>query len=139
MSFTVLPGFPLRSAILGYYTPKNVVVPDVKIDVTFEDSDGALKKVFSEDPLIRNELVELLVPLLRVDLAKLMAGAVATTELNMADSHNVKREAQPSGTRRVFRRSSTKSRSRSCRRSRRPRRRFSPRTWRSDPPTPSTR
>jgi hypothetical protein len=93
MSFTVLPGFPLRSAILTYYTPKNVVVPDVKIDVTFEDSDGALKKVFGEDPLIRNELLELLVPLLRVDLAKLMAGAVATTELNMADSHNVKREA----------------------------------------------
>lgn len=93
MSFTVLPGFPLRSAILSYYTPKNVVVPDVKIDVTFEDSDGALKKVFSEDPLIRNELMEVLVPLLRVDLAKLMAGAVATTELNMADAHNVKREA----------------------------------------------
>jgi hypothetical protein len=93
MAFTVLAGFPLRSAILGYYTPKNVVVPDVKIDVTFEDPDGALKKAFSEDPLIRNELVEVLVPLLRVDLAKLMAGAVATTELNMADSHNVKREA----------------------------------------------
>jgi len=93
MSFAVLPGFPLRSAILGYYQPKNVVVPDVKIDVTFEDPDGALKKVFSEDPLIRNELVELLMPLLRVDLAKLMASAVAATELNMADSHNVKREA----------------------------------------------
>ncbi len=93
MSFSVLPDFPLRSAILGYYTPKNVVVPDVRIDVTFEDPDGSLQKAFSADPLLRNELMESLVPLLRVDLAKLMASAVVATEINMADSHNVKREA----------------------------------------------
>ncbi|WP_373059719.1 hypothetical protein [Gemmatimonas sp.] len=93
MPFTVLHGFPLRSAIIGHYRPTNVVVPDVKIDVTFEDPDGSLQKVFSKDPLLLNQLVDLLQPLLRGDLAKLMAGAVHGTELNMADAHKVKREA----------------------------------------------
>ena len=54
MSFTVLPGFPLRSAILSYYTPKNVVVPDVRVDVTFDDADGSLRKTFGDDPLLLN-------------------------------------------------------------------------------------
>jgi len=92
MPFTVLPGFPLRSAILSYYTPKNVVVPDVRVDVTFDDADGSLRKAFGDDPLLLNELIEMLQRLLREDLAKLMAGAVAGTELNMSDAHAMKRE-----------------------------------------------
>ena len=92
MSFTVLPGFPLRSAILSYYSPKNVVVPDVRVDVTFDDADGSLRKAFGDDPLLLNELMDRLQVLLREDLAKLMASAVAGTELNMADAHAMKRE-----------------------------------------------
>lgn len=94
MDFTVIRAFPLRSAILGHYSPKNVVVPDVKITVTLADPDGTLKKAYDADPLMQQQLSDKLIPLLREDMAKLMASVVAGTELNMAGAHKVKREDQ---------------------------------------------
>jgi hypothetical protein len=92
MDFTVIRGFSLRSAILGHYSPKNVVVPDVKISVTLADPDGTLKQAYDADPLLQQQLSDKLIALLREDMAKLMASVVAGTELNMADAHKVKRE-----------------------------------------------
>src|SRR6476661_10598803 len=92
MPFTVIQGFPLRNAILGHYAPTNVVVPDVKVSVTLDDPDGKLKAAFLADPMLQQQMTDRLIPLLREDLAKLMASVVAATELNMADAHKVKRE-----------------------------------------------
>ena len=92
MALIVIKDFPLRSAILGHYAPKNVVVPEVKISVTLDDPDGKLKAAFVADPLLQQQMTDRLIPLLREDLAKLMASVVAATELNMADAHRVKRE-----------------------------------------------
>ena len=92
MPVTVITAYPLRSAILGYYAPTNVVVPDVGISVTLDDPDGKLKSAFDQDPLLQQQMRDKLMPLLREDLAKLMASVVAGTELNMADAHKVKRE-----------------------------------------------
>ena len=55
--YRVLVGYQIREAILANYRPQHVVVPDVRIDVSFEDPTGKLGTAFMADPLLHQKMV----------------------------------------------------------------------------------
>lgn len=91
MPVTVLARFPLRESILAHYRPTLVVVPDVRVDVSFDDPAGQLATAFRADPLLQQRMVDRVQQLLKQDLAKLMAHAVAMTEVNITSAQKAGR------------------------------------------------
>ena len=83
MLIRVISQLSLRDSILQNYTPKRVVLPDVRVDITFDDPMGKLEAALSADPLLSQRMVAKLQGLLHGDLAKLMAHTVAMTDLNI--------------------------------------------------------
>jgi len=84
--YRVLVGYQIREAILANYKPQHVVVPDVRIDVSFDDPTGKLGTAFMADPLLHQKMVNRIQQLAKGDLAKLMASRVAMTDLNIRDA-----------------------------------------------------